>query len=175
MAENKLRKHYRDKFRRKFNIKARNLPKFETEEEYETYFRKVKFEQEQQDYYFEQLVENNLLPDEGDMALKEIERLYYMVGNIDGTDSPMYNGLEKVLRKFKRMDKALRKRLLRNSGAEAIEAVQAIRILLYSPDADLNKRNESGILVLQKILSGGEVMSMDEVMSFFSNNDNIDT
>lgn len=182
MAENKLRKHYRDKFRRKFGMKASQVPYYSSEAEYERLYNRILYEEQQKDFYLDELVKENLIPDEVDYALEKIEEMFkkFEYSGVLG-DELMYPELNKLYRKFKRMDKSLKRRLIRNASAEAIEAVEDMITYFTSEsyssnedDTGVNKK-ESGVVILNLILSGGEIPSMNESFSLFQNGGNYET
>lgn len=157
MAENKMRKHYRDKFRRKFGMKAASLPNFETSEQYEAFYKEMLFREELNDFSFG-------YPNELDLAEEQLEEFFGRhVHRIGGVAYDGYEGLASLRRDYYKVEKPRRKRLLKNASDTAIEAIQ--KITKYKPDTE---QHQAGLLVIKNILTGGEVMTMDEAYMYVS-------
>lgn len=157
MPENKLRKKYRDKFRRKFGMKASDLPTFQTAEQYESFYKETLFREELKHF-------NLGYPDELEIAEERLEEFFNShVHRIGGIAKEGYEGLARLRRNYYDVEKPKRRRLLENASENAIEAIE--KVVKYRPDTE---QHQAGLLVLQRILTGGEVLTMDEAYMYVS-------
>lgn len=172
MSENKLRKKYRDKFRRKFGIKARELPWFSSAEEYEEYF-KEKLSQKEflGEIGFEKYGGHYLYyPEELDLAEEKLEEFFKRhIQRIGGVAQEGYEKLGKIYRQYYDVPRDKRKRLLQAASNEAIEAIDGI-----TRYKEGHQTHEASLLVMQRILTGGEVLTMEEAYEVVKEYDNIE-